>query len=264
MPRVRAQSVSYATLPTTPSCFTTTTAAVTGKWTAAKHRKRCLQDQVEKIDTMLSRETWWILQAAMAPGSPSRSLPGALRIPVLHNIRLWCHLVWMSHLTFPAWVYYQCNLEFSDETQESDKSLSDEDGTLPYQPYHAISPERSKGVFCSSAGEEIPLLSQLSVCEKDLGGRTSNLWSSPKNSKNPENSDKLLQKVRLQRFRMVKVVGLENRFLWSMWAAKWAIKSKDIQCCKFSAATKLQQMIVQSRGKALRSGRSPKVCKCFP
>lgn len=33
----------------------------------------------KKIDTMLSRETWWILQAAMAPGSPSRSLPGALR-----------------------------------------------------------------------------------------------------------------------------------------------------------------------------------------
>ena len=58
-------------------------------------------------------------------------------------------------------------LEFSDETQESDKSLSDEDGTLPYH----CPPERSKGVLCSSAGEEIPLLSQLSVCEKDLGGR---------------------------------------------------------------------------------------------
>lgn len=105
-------------------------------------------------------------------------------------------------------------LEFSDETQESDKSLSDlsdEDGTLPYH----FPPERSKGVLCSSAGEEIPLLSQLSVCEKDLGGREDlkplelTLW----NLKDPYNSDKLLQKVHLfKRLRMVKVVGLDNRF----------------------------------------------------
>lgn len=105
-------------------------------------------------------------------------------------------------------------LEFSDETQESDKSLSDlsdEDGTLPYH----CPPECSKGVLCCSAGEEIPLLSQLSVCEKDLGGRENfkplelTLW----NLENPYNSDKLLQKVHLfKSFRMVKVVRLYNRF----------------------------------------------------
>ena len=38
MPRVRAQSVSHATLPTAPSCFTTTTAAATATTTRRRRR----------------------------------------------------------------------------------------------------------------------------------------------------------------------------------------------------------------------------------
>lgn len=101
-------------------------------------------------------------------------------------------------------------LEFSDETQESDKSLSDEDGTLPYH----FPPERSKGVLCSSAGEEIPLLSQLSVCEKDLGGRENfkPLALTQELEKSLQFRQVAAKGAPFQSFRMVEVVGLENRF----------------------------------------------------
>ena len=145
-----------------------------------------------------------LLQAAMAPGSPSRSLPDALCIPVVNNIRLWCHPVWMPF-----------ELEFESPINATEFQMKPKNLTETYRMKmgHCHRIFRLNAPRVSSAAAPVRRFrswASSAYARKTSDGRgeprrSSNLWSSPKDFKN-QNSPNFRQVAAkgapFQRFRM--------------------------------------------------------------